>query len=83
MRKYTWTTTDANSFRENWPCSDIPDNGWAIFAENGDLVDLSPDNQNRESGGGFSEFLRELQATKQAAPITPIVSADPIATVED
>lgn len=57
-----WNKTQRDTFAERWPCCDIPATGWAIFEDNGDLVDLSNNARNCKPSGGLSEFLTDLQA---------------------
>jgi len=56
-----WTENLRNQFATKWPCCDIPPTGWAIFEDNGDLVDISDNTLNCEGGGGLVEFLEDLQ----------------------
>ena len=55
-----WNREQRNDFASQWPCCDVPATGWAVFEDNGDLVDLSDNTRNCEGGGGLSEFINDL-----------------------
>ena len=60
MKRLEWGDEAREEFASSWPCCDVPFNGWAVFDDNGDLVDLSDGTGGCEVGGGLSEFLTDL-----------------------
>ena len=56
-----WTENQRDLFAKQWPCCDIPASGWAVFEDNGDLVDISDNTRNCENSGGIHAFLNDLQ----------------------
>lgn len=60
MIRIEWRETSRNAFAAEWPCCDVPETGWFILAENGDLVDISENTRDCEGGGGLTEFIADL-----------------------
>lgn len=61
MKTFRWGDNELSTFYRHWPCCDVPQSGWAVFDDNGDLVDISPNTHDCESSGGLSEFLDSLK----------------------
>lgn len=59
----TISTADVYAFRQQWPCSNLPDRSiWAQFdRRNGDLVDLKPSLENAD-GGAVLAIIADGQA---------------------
>lgn len=74
--RVTWTAEDVEQFARSWPCCDIPRApGWAGFAPNGDLVDMSDNVRDCEPSGGLSVFVEDRLDDYMAARLDRMLAA--------